>query len=59
MFRKYMNRLTNAMTVSVNIGPIFLIVHEWQVIVDDHVNLLDIDSTGNDVRCDENLKICR
>ena len=43
------------MTVSVNIGSLFLIVHERQVVVDDHVYLLDINPTSNDVRCDENL----
>ena len=41
------------MTVSVDVGPIVsLIVHEWQVVVDDHVNLLDINPTSNDIRCD-------
>ena len=39
------------MAVSVNIWFIF-IVQERQVIVDDHVDLLDINSTGNDVCCD-------
>lgn len=42
------------MAVSVNIGSVFsrLIVHERQVVVDDHVYLLDVNPTGNDVCCD-------
>jgi hypothetical protein len=42
------------MAVSVNVGSVFsrLIVHERQVIVDDHVYLLNVNSTGNDVRGD-------
>ena len=42
------------MAVSVDIGYAIsrLIVRERQVIVDDHVYLLDVNPTGNDVSCD-------
>ena len=42
------------MAVGVDIRPAIgrLIVHQRQVIVNDHVYLLDVNPTGNDIRCD-------
>ena len=44
------------MDVCLNVRPLVCaldtLVHQGQIIVDDHVNLHDVDSSGNDIRGD-------
>lgn len=47
------------MDIRLNIGSLVstldTLIHQWQIVVNDHVHLEDIDSSCNDVRGDQDL----
>jgi hypothetical protein len=52
---------TDSMDVRFHIWPLICapvsLIHEWEVIINHHVNLKNIDSPGNHIRRNEDLKI--